>query len=322
MLVLGIESSHDDTGIALIKDHQVIFNYQISQIALHQQYGGTIPELASREHYHNFYLLLDKILNEQEKWLEQIDYITYTKEPGLIGTLQMGQIFAQALAQALNKPQQAINHLDGHIFSVLLHHENETKPKIVYPALALIVSGGHSNLYYLESACQKELLGQTLDDAVGEVFDKVGRILNFAFPGGPQIDQLFQKHHQKTDFQKFQFKWPQIKTDFDFSFSGFKTQALYWSQKEKQNNYYLIAVAFQKTVIDYLINQVKKVLNKQSVKTLILAGGVSANSYLRAEFLKLHHNVLLPKLTFATDNGAMIASAWIEALKNHPKLAS
>ena len=321
MLGLGIESSHDDTGIALIKDHQVIFNYQISQIALHQQYGGTIPELASREHYHNFYLLLNKILNEQKKWLNQIDYIVYTKEPGLIGALQMGQIFAQALAQALNKPLQAINHLDGHIFSVLLHHENETKPEIIYPALALIVSGGHSNLYYLKSACQKELLGQTLDDAVGEVFDKVGRILNLDFPGGPQIDLLFQKH-QKVDFQKFQFKWPQIKTSFDFSFSGFKTQALYWSQKEKQNNYYLIAVAFQKTVIDYLINQVKKVLNEQSVKTLILAGGVSANSYLRAEFLKLHHNVLLPKLTFATDNGAMIASAWIEALKNHPKLAS
>ena len=321
MLVLGIESSHDDTGIALIKDLQIIFNYQISQIALHQQYGGTIPELASREHYHNFYLLLNKILNEQKKWLNQIDYIAYTKEPGLIGALQMGQIFAQALAQALNKPLQAINHLDGHIFSVLLHHENETKPEIIYPALALIVSGGHSNLYYLKSACQKELLSQTLDDAVGEVFDKVGRILNLDFPGGPQIDRLFQKH-QKADFQKFQFKWPQIKTNFDFSFSGFKTQALHLSQKEKPSNYYLIAIAFQKAVIDYLINQVKKVLKDQSVKTLILAGGVSANSYLRTEFLKLHHNVLLPKLTYATDNGAMIALAWIEQLKNHPKLAS
>ena len=137
--------------------------------------------------------------------MEQIDYITYTKEPGLIGALQMGQIFAQALAQALNKPLQAINHLDGHIFSVLLHHEDEIKPKTIYPALALIVSGGHSNLYYLKSACQKELLSQTLDDAVGEVFDKVGRILNLDFPGGPQIDQLFQKH-QTADFQKFQFK--------------------------------------------------------------------------------------------------------------------
>lgn len=314
MLVLAIESSHDDTSVALVENQQVIFNYQISQIATHAQYGGTIPEIASREHYHNFYLLLEQILNSYYDQLKVVDAIVYTQEPGLIGALQMGQIFAHALAHSLNKPIYPINHLDGHIFSVLLTEKNQAPKKIDYPALALIVSGGHTNLYYLESPRQKKLIGQTLDDALGEVFDKVGRTLNLAFPAGKQIDLIYQNQlDQKLD--QLQFNVPKLKEKYHFSFSGFKTQAINLVQKEPDLDSHLIAATFQKNVIDYVIKVVKEALKDYPVKSLILGGGVSANSYLRSEFKKLADNVLLPESKYSTDNGAMIGAAYL-AMKN------
>ena len=314
MLVLAIESSHDDTSVALVENQQVIFNYQISQIATHAQYGGTIPEIASREHYHNFYLLLEQILNSYYDQLKVVDAIVYTQEPGLIGALQMGQIFAYALAHSLNKPIYPINHLDGHIFSVLLTEKNQAPKKIDYPALALIVSGGHTNLYYLESPRQKKLIGQTLDDALGEVFDKVGRTLNLAFPAGKQIDLIYQNQlDQKLD--QLQFNVPKLKEKYHFSFSGFKTQVINLVQKQPEIDFNLIAATFQKNVIDYVIKVVKEALRDYPVKSLILGGGVSANSYLRIEFKKLADHVLLPELKYSTDNGAMIGAAYL-AMKN------
>ena len=314
MLVLAIESSHDDTSVALVENQQVIFNYQISQIATHAQYGGTIPEIASREHYDNFYLLLEQILNSYYDQLKVVDAIVYTQEPGLIGALQMGQIFAHALAHSLNKPIYPINHLDGHIFSVLLTEKNQAPKKIDYPALALIVSGGHTNLYYLESPRQKKLIGQTLDDALGEVFDKVGRTLNLAFPAGKQIDLIYQNQlDQKLD--QFQFSVPKLKEKYHFSFSGFKTQVINLVQKQPDLDFHLIAATFQKNVIDYVIKVVKEALKDYPVKSLILGGGVSANSYLRSEFEKLADHVLLPESKYSTDNGAMIGAAYL-AMKN------
>ena len=310
MLVLAIESSHDDTSVALVENQQVIFNYQISQIATHAQYGGTIPEIASREHYDNFYLLLEQILDSYYDQLKVVDAIVYTQEPGLIGALQMGQIFAHALAHSLNKPIYPINHLDGHIFSVLLTEKNQAPKKIDYPALALIVSGGHTNLYYLESPRQKKLIGQTLDDALGEVFDKVGRTLNLAFPAGKQIDLIYQNQlDQKLD--QLQFNVPKLKEKYHFSFSGFKTQAINLVQKEPDLDSHLIAATFQKNVIDYVIKVVKEALKDYPVKSLILGGGVSANSYLRSEFKKLADHVLLPESKYSTDNGAMIGAAYL-----------
>ena len=314
MLVLAIESSHDDTSVALVENQQVIFNYQISQIATHAQYGGTIPEIASREHYDNFYLLLEQILDSYYDQLKVVDAIVYTQEPGLIGALQMGQIFAHALAHSLNKPIYPINHLDGHIFSVLLTEKNQAPKKIDYPALALIVSGGHTNLYYLESPRQKSLIGQTLDDALGEVFDKVGRTLNLAFPAGKQIDLIYQNQlDQKLD--QFQFNVPKLKEKYHFSFSGFKTQVINLVQKQPDLDFNLIAATFQKNVIDYVIKVVKEALKDYPVKSLILGGGVSANSYLRSEFKKLADHVLLPESKYSTDNGAMIGAAYL-AMKN------
>lgn len=312
MLILAVESSHDDTSIALVKNHQVIFNYQISQIDIHAQYGGTIPEIASREHYHNFYLLLNRVIKDHKTQLDLVDAIVYTSEPGLIGSLQMGKIFAHALSTALNKPIYPVNHLDGHIFSVLLTDEEKfQKEKIKYPALALIVSGGHTNLYYLKSPVEKQLLGQTLDDALGEVFDKVGRTLELPFPAGPKIDALFQANQNINHFP-VKFNWPKLKEKHHFSFSGFKTQVVNLVKKDPNLNTTSIAISFQKNVIDYVIQNVKDVINDYRINTLILGGGVSANSYLRSEFLKLFNNVLIPKLKYSTDNAAMIGVAYFE----------
>lgn len=312
MVVLGIESSHDDTSIALVQNHVVLFNYQISQVSVHEQYGGTIPEIASREHYHNFYILLEQILTHHADQLDTIDYIAYTREPGLIGALQMGQVFAHALAKALNKPLKPINHLDGHIFSVLLRTAAEPVKMIKYPALALVVSGGHTNLYYIESPHQRQLIGQTLDDAAGEVFDKVARTLNMGFPGGAKIDRLFEQRHGTAQLGAIKFTSPKLQTPLNFSFSGFKTQVINLARRLPAEQFPLIAVAFQRDVVNYIVNTVQHALAKYKVKSLILSGGVSANNHLRNQLGALSVNVLLPKMDYTTDNGAMIAAACIE----------
>lgn len=318
MIVLGIESSHDDTSVALVKDNNVIFNYSISQIEIHKVFGGTVPEIASREHYNNFYVILNKILSNTKfkDELKNIDAIAYTEKPGLIGTLQMGKLFSFALAHKLKKPIYGINHLDGHIFSVLLTDNESEKEKIIsYPAIALVASGGHTNLYLLHDVNNKELIGQTLDDAIGEVFDKVARNLGFGFPGGPIIDQIFNELKQENKLNKIHFNFSKTENEFDFSFSGFKTQVVNMLKQGKETNKKQIAFFFQKNVVDYVMKIVNKSIEKYQPKSLILSGGVSANSYLREQFLLAHKNVFLPKKSYATDNGAMIAKAYIEMNK-------
>lgn len=303
MKVLGIESSHDDTSIALVENNQVVHFFKISQTDIHQQYGGTIPELAARHHFHNYYYLLEKL--KEVTNLHQIDYIAYTKEPGLIGSLQMGHLFSHALAKALKKPLIDVNHIHGHIFSSIL----DTNHQIKYPALALIVSGGHTNLYLLKSSQEKILIGQTLDDALGEVYDKVARVLFNVFPGGKYIDDIFSSYKE----QKIEVKLsdPKLLNLFDFSFSGYKTQIINLYHYKKVDAIQL-ALAFQKQVVDFIIAKMKLAINQYQPQSIILAGGVSANSYLRSEFLKLHSHTLIPLMKYTTDNGAMIAIAAIE----------
>ncbi|MFV9451536.1 tRNA (adenosine(37)-N6)-threonylcarbamoyltransferase complex transferase subunit TsaD [Mycoplasma sp. 4463] len=299
MRILGIETSHDDTSLAVLEDGKVLDLWTISQIDIFKEFGGTIPEIASREHVKNIALIQELILQKYDP--NSFDYIAYTKEPGLIGTLQVGYLFASAFALAINKPLVPVNHLVGHFLSATLTNE------ITFPALCLLVSGGHTQLIYAKDVEDLEIIGETLDDAVGEAFDKVSSRLGLGFPGGPIIDKLFKEYD--GEFTKLTF--PHTDNELDFSFSGLKTQVLNKVNKAQMKNEELdkeqLAVSFQKTAIDYLISKTKAALEKYDVETLVLGGGVSANSYLREEFCKLHKNTIVPSLKYATDNGAMIA---------------
>ncbi|MEA4134710.1 MULTISPECIES: tRNA (adenosine(37)-N6)-threonylcarbamoyltransferase complex transferase subunit TsaD [unclassified Mycoplasma] len=299
MRILGIETSHDDTSLAVLEDGKVLDLWTISQIDIFKEFGGTIPEIASREHVKNIALIQELILQKYDP--NSFDYIAYTKEPGLIGTLQVGYLFASAFALAKNKPLVPVNHLVGHFLSATLTNE------IAFPALCLLVSGGHTQLIYAKDVDDLEIIGETLDDAVGEAFDKVSSRLGLGFPGGPIIDKLFKEYD--GEFTKLTF--PHTDNELDFSFSGLKTQVLNKVNKAQMKNEELdkeqLAVSFQKTAIDYLIGKTKAALERYDVKTLVLGGGVSANSYLREEFCKLHKNTIVPSLKYATDNGAMIA---------------
>ncbi|MFV8468054.1 tRNA (adenosine(37)-N6)-threonylcarbamoyltransferase complex transferase subunit TsaD [Mycoplasma sp. VS292A] len=312
MRILGIETSHDDTSLAILEDGKVLDMWTISQIDIFKQFGGTIPEVSSREHVKNIALIQ---LMLQEKYdPNSIDYVAYTKEPGLIGTLQVGYLFASAFAQSIKKPLIPINHLIGHFLSSTLT-EN-----ITFPALCLLVSGGHTQLIYATSPTETEIVGETLDDAVGEAFDKVSSRLGLGFPGGPLIDKLSQTY--VGDF--IPFTKPHTDNALDFSFSGLKTQVLNKVNKAKMKDEEIdpiqYAVSFQRTAVDYLIEKTKLALETYPVATLVLGGGVSANKLLRSEFLTLHPNTIIPSLKYATDNGAMIAqAAYLQLLQEGKK---
>ncbi|ENY70187.1 O-sialoglycoprotein endopeptidase (Glycoprotease) [Mycoplasmopsis bovigenitalium 51080] len=308
MRILGIETSHDDTSIALLEDGKILTMKTISQIDIFKEFGGTIPEISSRLHVKNINLIQKLLLNEFD--FNSIDYIAYTEKPGLIGTLQIGYLFASALSLTLNKPLIPINHLHGHFFS------NAIEQKIQYPSLCLLVSGGHTQLMVVNSPFDIEIIGQTLDDAVGEAFDKVSSKLDLGFPGGPIIDKIYQNYNGEF----IDFTMPHTENKFDFSFSGLKSQVLNYynnqtmkGQKIDKNK---IAASFQHTAIKYLINKTKLALNQYNVNSLTLAGGVSANSELRKQFMQLSDKALVPNLKYATDNGAMIAMCAYEQIKN------
>lgn len=307
MRIIGIETSHDDTSIAIIEDHKVLAMHTFSQIDIHKQFGGTVPEIASREHANNINIVWDLVKKDVD--LNTIDYVAYTKEPGLIGSLQIGYLFAQALALSLNKPLIPINHIEGHFFSNVF-----SKP-ITYPAMALIVSGGHSQLMYATDPLNIKVIGETLDDAVGEVYDKVARKMGLGFPGGPIIDKLSQQYQGPL----IEFSIPKTHHDLDFSFSGLKTQVVNYINNYQNRNEEVptaqIAASFQKTILKYLEEKISLALNKFKTKTLCLAGGVSANKEIRELVLKMHENAIVPPMAYTTDNGAMIAVACLERLK-------
>lgn len=301
MIILGIESSHDDTSVAILEHGKVKVLKTFSQIEIHAKYGGTIPEIASREHVNNVALVLEEL--KQEYDLNQIDLVAYTAFPGLIGSLQVGFLFANAIALSLNKPLFPVNHLEGHVFSAAIDEE------IVYPHLALLVSGGHTQLIYKETPYSVNIIGETSDDAVGEVYDKVARKLNLGFPGGPLIDKI-----NLNDFvSDINFSIPKTEGKYDFSLSGIKTQVINLINKYEMKNEKVpvekIAYAFQKTIIKYLIQKTQLAIEEYQPASISLVGGVSANKELRTEFLKLHPKSIVPNLKYCTDNGAMIAKA-------------
>ncbi len=308
MIVLGIESSCDETSVAVIIDGELKANLIASQ-DFHKEYGGVIPELSSRAHLQTIVPLFKDALRQAGVESSQIDVVGATAGPGLIGSLLVGLNFAKGLSYSLNKPFIPVNHLEGHIFSGFLMDE---KPE--FPYLCVVVSGGHSLLLNVKSFTEIEMLGTTIDDAAGEAFDKVAKLLGFGYPGGP----LIQKAAEKGDETKIDFPVAQCKNEFDFSFSGLKTAVLRYVQKnfkdprkipeEERND---IAASFQRAVSNALTGKVKKALKRYKFNSLSVVGGVAANRYIREEFEKIAEKeelkLVIPRLEYCGDNGAMIA---------------
>ena len=316
MRVLGIESSCDETAAAVVdideKNIKVISNIVSSQMGVHKQYGGVVPEVAARKHLQVLLPLLDRAIGLKQ--LSQVDLLAVTAGPGLITSLMVGTETAKALAYALAKPLIGINHLEAHIYANwLTYPELFQRDKTIFPSLALIVSGGHTELVLMRGHGKYSLIGQTLDDAAGEAFDKVARILQLGYPGGPIVARLAsQGNPAAIDFPR-----PMIdKANFDFSFAGLKTAVLYHVQSSKlkgQSSKKDICVSFQLAVCDVLIKKTAKAAMKYSAKSLMLVGGVSANQALRDRFTVLGEQldlpVYFPQLELTGDNAAMIAVA-------------
>jgi N6-L-threonylcarbamoyladenine synthase len=308
MNIIGIESSCDETSAAIICDNKLVSNLIYSQ-DIHEKYGGVVPELSSRAHLQKVLPLVKKSLDEAVLKPDQIDLICATAGPGLIGALLVGLTFAKGYAYSCNKPFVAVNHIEGHVFSGFLMDE---KPE--FPFLCLVVSGGHTLLLLVESFTQIKKLGSTIDDAAGEAFDKVSKLLGLGYPGGVKIQNTAL--NQKTDFADFPVA--QCKNEFDFSFSGVKTSVLRFIQKEfgaAQNIPVdllpLIAASFQKSVVNALIDKTEKALRQFNIKSLSLVGGVAANQVLRQGFqdlsIRYKKKLVIPDIQFCGDNGAMIA---------------
>ena len=307
MLVLGIETSCDETGLALFDNEKGLLGHVLhSQVDLHEAYGGVVPELASRDHIRLILPLLESLFKKTGVKKEDVDAIAYTQGPGLSGALLVGSSLAEALAFALQIPTVPIHHLEGHLLAPLLEKDPPT-----FPFLALLVSGGHTQIIHVKKIGQYEIIGDTLDDAAGEAFDKIAKLLNLPYPGGPVLDKLAQG----GDVHKFKFSDPRNGL-FDFTFSGLKTSVLYFLQKEIAKNPNFISenlndicASVQFTIVDALIKQLLKAAKNTKIKNLAIAGGVSANSELRKQMndLKsLGFNTYIPSFQFCTDNAAMI----------------
>ncbi len=311
LVILGIESSCDDTSAAVLKNDTILSNVTASQ-AIHEQYGGVVPELASRAHQQNIIPVVDAALKKASVTLKDIDLIAFTQGPGLMGSLVVGTAFAKSLSLALDKPMVAVHHMHAHI---LAHFINEGTPIPKFPFICLTVSGGHTQLVRVNSPVEMIVLGSTIDDAAGEAFDKTAKILGFPYPGGPLIDRYAKEGNPKA----FTFSKPQV-DGYNFSFSGLKTSVLYFIQKEVAKNPNFIeenkadlCASIQDTILEILFKQLKKVSKDTGINEIAIAGGVSANSGLRnrlqEEGKKLGWNVYIPKFEYCTDNAAMIAIA-------------
>lgn len=308
MTILSIETSCDETSIGILADGKLISNNVFSQ-DFHKRYGGVVPELSSRAHIQRVLPLIKDSFSKSGLTYNDIDIIAATAGPGLIGALMVGFTFAKGLALAQNKEFVPVNHIEGHLFSGFLMEE---QPQ--FPFLCLVVSGGHTLLFYVESFIKFTLVGSTIDDAAGEAFDKVAKLLGLEYPGGPNI----QKYAAKGDASKIDFPIAQVKGKFDYSFSGLKTSVLRYVQKQKADGIELdeqlkadIAAAFQESLVFALLKKAEKALKEYPVKGMCLVGGVAANSYLRERYRalgqKYNKQVVIPDLQFCGDNGAMIA---------------
>ena len=305
--ILAIESSCDETSAAVCADGKILSNFIASQ-AVHEQYGGVVPELASRAHMQNIVPVVDKALNEAGKQLSDLDAIAFTQAPGLIGSLLVGAQFAKSLSLALNKPLIAVHHMQAHVLANLIDD-----PKPSFPFLCLTVSGGHTQIVQCDSPHQMRIIGETIDDAAGEAFDKSAKLLGLPYPGGPLID----KYAKTGNPQRFKFPEPQI-PGLDFSFSGLKTAILYFLQDNTKTNANFveenladICASIQHRIISILMNKMKKATIETGIKDVCIAGGVSANSGLRTSLKetgeKLKWNTFIPAFQYCTDNAGMIA---------------
>lgn len=308
-VILGIESSCDETSASICIDGEIKSNIIAAQ-AVHAKYGGVVPELASRAHQQNIIPTIDQAIIQAKITKNDVDAVAFTRGPGLLGSLLVGTSFAKAFALARNIPLIEVNHMQAHI---LAHFIDDPKPN--FPFLCLTVSGGHTQIVLVKDYFDMELIGQTLDDAAGEAFDKTAKILNLPYPGGPLID----KYAKLGDPNAFKLPEPKI-PDFNFSFSGLKTAILYLVQDEvKKNPDFLtthledICASVQQRIVTILLNKVKKAAKATGVKQIAIAGGVSANSGLRTALLemgqKYNWEVFIPKFEYCTDNAAMIAIA-------------
>ena len=305
-IVLGVDTSCDDTGIGIVKNGKVIANLVASQTLLHAPYGGVIPEKASREHLTVIDSLLEQTLKKANIALNDLTAVAATYGPGLVGALLVGLNYAKALAWAKGLPFMAIHHLEGHIASCML--EKEVTP----PFLCLIASGGHTSLFKVEAWGNYQELGKTLDDAAGEAFDKVARLLGLGYPGGPPLSNLAEKGNPEA----FPFTLPlKQQQGFDFSFSGLKTAVATLVNDKPQASRADIAASFEHTIVESLYRVSLRAAEKIGYQTLIIAGGVAANRRLRKRFARADLKVFFPPLELATDNGAMIALAAYEHFK-------
>ncbi len=305
--ILAIESSCDETSASVCCDGKILSNYIANQ-TVHERYGGVVPELASRAHMQNIVPVVDAAIKQAGISLQQLDAVAFTQAPGLIGSLLVGSQFAKSLALALDKPLLAVHHMQAHVLANLIP---DNKPS--FPFLCLTVSGGHTQIVVANSATDLKVIGETLDDAAGEAFDKSAKLLGLPYPGGPLID----KYAKEGNPTRFQFAEPQI-AELDFSFSGLKTSILYFIQKQVAQNEAFIAenlpdlcASIQQTIIAILLKKYKKAALQTGITDLCIAGGVSANSGLRKGFQEMctqaNWRSFIPAFEYCTDNAAMIA---------------
>ena len=313
-IILGIESSCDDTSAAVIKDGWLLSNVIASQ-DVHRAYGGVVPELASRAHELNIVPVVSEALSRAGVSASELSAIAFTRGPGLLGSLLVGTSFAKALGISLGIPTVMVNHLQGHLLADFVKQPGKEVVQPSFPYLCLLVSGGNSQIVKVNSPLEYEILGQTIDDAVGEAFDKCSKMLGLGYPGGPVIDRLAKL----GDPERFKFAKPHI-PGLDYSFSGIKTSLLYFVRDEiakdpdfMEKNKEDICASFQKTLIDILMDKLVKAAKQTGIREITIGGGVSANSGLRARMLaegeKRGWKVYLPEFKFTTDNAAMIAIA-------------
>ena len=304
IITMGIESSCDETSVSIVKNgREVLSNIIDTQIPIHEKYGGVVPEIASRNHIEAISRVTKKALEEAKVKMVDIDAITPTYGPGLVGTLLVGLSYAKALSFANEIPLVGVNHVQGHIASNYVTYK-ELEP----PFLCVMMSGGNTQIIYVKSYTEFEVLGKTRDDAIGEAFDKVARVVGLGYPGGPKVDKLAQEGQAIIELPKTHFNDDTL----DFSFSGIKTAVINLHHKMPNINKADLCASFQRTVTETLMENVEIAIQKTGLRTIALAGGVSSNSYIRKKFLELEQKgikVYMPDLKLCTDNAAMIASA-------------
>jgi len=305
MIVLGIESSCDETGVAIVKDgKKILANLVASSLKLHRRHGGVIPEIASRMQLESIAGIFTKAMHCAKIKPEQIDLVAVTTHPGLPGSLMVGIAFAKALALSLAKPILGVNHIYSHVYANLLCHDN-----IKLPVIALVVSGGHTSLFHIKNFSKIQVLGQTRDDACGEAFDKVAKIMGLGYPGGPLIEKMAKGGNK----HKIKFACWGMNSELDFSFSGIKTAVLYYLKDKKSGIKFKkdLAASFQESALNVLVKKALLACKRKNVKTLLIGGGVAANNCLRQKFMVSAKaagiNCFFPKINLCMDNAAMIA---------------